>query len=319
MTRRGFLTGVGILIVITVLIPDAKVELNLPKVEPIVIQIDQPVPEPEVITEPEDIPIIIPDEEPTPTPTPDPKPKPDPDEPDKKKAPVVDLKKAVLQPDGEIYLYPTLFFTMKLNDLKGGKAVGRVYVDTGSGFYEPDDSVTVVYNPSSTSGDEWSDEISCVIHAPAKRGIAGKAKIVFDIVYHDGKKAKMETDTRPVHAGSFAYFNEAFGSGGWEYGEIIDGGYYMKFDVIIDDSLIVNGSQLVPANVIDNGQHLMFWGGNASKEQYSEAGVYHIVYTYTSDTDFPSGSYLFWPELSYKEDDDNSWEPDDLYVDFVKP
>jgi hypothetical protein len=93
----------------------------------------------------------------------------------------------------------------------------------------------------------------------------------------------------------------------------------MKFDVIIDDSLIVNGSQLVPSNVIDNGQYLFYWYGDVSKEHYTEGGVYHIVYTYTSDTDFPAGSYLFFPLLSYKEDDDNFWEPEDPYLKVVIP
>lgn len=318
MTRRGFLTGVGILIVLTVLMPEAKKELILPKVEPVVIEIEKPTPEPKVIPEikePEELPIVIPEPKPTP-----PKPKPDPEPEDEKKAPVVDLDKVVIQPDNEIYTDPTLSFTMKLNDLKGGKAVGRVYVDSGRGFYEPDDSVTVVYDPSSISGDEWSNvEIPVAIEKPADGvGIAGKAKIVFNITYPDGKTAKIETETRPVHAGTFAYFNEAFGSGGWSYGEI-DGVHYMKFDVIIDDSLIVNGSQLVPSNVIDNGQYLFYWYGDVSKEHYTEGGVYHIVYTYTSDTDFPAGSYLFFPLLSYKEDDDNFWEPEDPYLKVVIP
>ena len=74
MTRRGFLTGVGILIVLTVLMPEAKKELILPKVEPVVIEIEKPTPEPKVIPEikePEELPIVIPEPKPTP-----PKPKP---------------------------------------------------------------------------------------------------------------------------------------------------------------------------------------------------------------------------------------------------
>ena len=87
MTRRGFLTGVGILIVLTVLMPEAKKELILPKVEPVVIEIEKPTPEPKVIPEikePEELPIVIPEPKPTP-----PKPKPDPepeDEPEKAEA-----------------------------------------------------------------------------------------------------------------------------------------------------------------------------------------------------------------------------------------
>ena len=314
MTRRGFLTGVGILIVLTVLMPEAKKELILPKVEPVVIEIEKPTPEPKVIPEikePEELPIVIPEPKPTP-----PKPKPDPEPEDEKKAPVVDLNKTVIQPDNEIYTDPTLSFTMKLNDLKGGKAVGRVYVDSGWGFYEPDDSVTVVYDPSSISGDEWSNvEIPVAIEKPASGGIAGKAKIVFNITYPDGKTAKIETETRPVHAGSFVSGNPSYGDGGYKLEEFIDSEtgetrYRLRVDTIIDKTLVDTSKVeiVIVKDILFHDSYIISYeNGEVS---HTDDGKYHIEFTYVSDSPFPNGSYYFYPNLSYKEDDYNTWTTD---------
>lgn len=314
MTRRGFLTGVGILIVLTVLMPEAKKELILPKVEPVVIEIEKPTPEPKVIPEikePEELPIVIPEPKPTP-----PKPKPDPEPEDEKKAPVVDLKKTVIQPDNEIYTDPTLSFTMKLNDLKGGKAVGRVYVDSGWGFYEPDDSVTVVYDPSSISGDEWSNvEIPVAIEKPASGGIAGKAKIVFNITYPDGKTAKIETETRPVHAGDFVSVNTAYGDGGYLLDEFVDPEtgetkYRLHVDTIVDKNLVEPDEEVeIDSDSLWNFSVFIVYE-NGEVRHYTDGGEYHIEFTYVSDSPFPNGSYYFYPNLSYKEDDYNTWTTD---------
>ena len=294
MTRRGFLTGVGVLIVFTILMPEGKVELVLPKVEPIVIQIEQPVTEPEIITEIEENPIVIPDEDPTPTPTPDPKPKPkpkpDPDEPDKKKAPVIELDDYVRGPEPEGYDFPTLFFDMKLNDLKGGSAKGHLYVDTGSGFYEPDlnkDYDVVVTYDSSVSGDVWSDEISCFIEAPAGGGIKGKAKIVFDIVYPDGKKARIESETRPIHMGSYVKVNTSYEGRGYMRDEDVDPEtgnprYIFKVDVLIDETLVD------PDKVVPDPDSLMLddpWTfyNDFDVDKYTDpAGKHHLIYNYYS-------------------------------------
>ena len=320
MTRRGFLTGVGVLIVLTVLMPETKEELILPKVEPVVIEIEQPTPEPKVIPEikePEELPIVIPEPKPTP-----PKPKPDPEPEDEKKAPVVDLKKTVIQPDNEIYTDPTLSFTMKLNDLKGGKAVGRVYVDSGWGFYEPDDSVTVVYDPSSISGDEWSNvEIPVAIEKPASGGIAGKAKIVFNITYPDGKTAKIETETRPVHAGDFVSVNTAYGDGGYLLDEFVDPEtgetkYRLHVDTIVDKNLVEPDEEVeIDSDSLWNFSVFIVYE-NGEVRHYTDGGEYHIEFTYITDSPFPNGSYSFYPELSYKEDDYNTWTMDRYGYDF---
>ena len=337
MTRRGFLTGVGVLIMFTVLMPEAKVELKLPKVEPIVIQIEQPVPEPEPevipeIKDPEELPVVIPDPKPTPPepkPTP-PKPKPKPE--DKKIAPVVDLEKAVQGPDPEMYDYPTLFFTMKLNDLKGGKATGRIYADTGSGFYEPDSTVTVVYDPNVVSGDTWSDEISCLITAPAGGGVAGKAKIVFDIVYPDGKTARIESETRPVHNGSYVKVNTSYGSGGCMRDadvdpETGDPRYIFKVDVLIDKTLVdpqkvdpLPDDILEPASLWRNGSWDFY--DVSDVECYTDSsGNHHLLYVFYSSNPFSDGTYWFAAKPKYPEDDHNYnvWVPIHFEHQFIVP
>ena len=177
-----------------------------------------------------------------------------------KKAPSVVLDPKVEGPEPEGYLYPTLFFDMTLNDLKGGTATGRLYVNTGEGFYEPElnktNSEFVVYDPATDTGNVWSNRISCLIEAPPSGGIAGMAKIVFDIVYPDGTKGKVETETRPVHMGSYVSIDTSYGNGGWDDGEETDPvtgttRYTITVDVIVDSSLVV------PEKVIPGGESLM--------------------------------------------------------------
>lgn len=321
MTRRGFLTGVGVLIVLTVLMPEAKDELILPKVEPVVIEIEQQTPEPEekqVIEEP---PVIIEDTEPTPTPEkPTPKPKPE----KKKNAPVITLDHAVIQPDYEMYMFQTLSFDMKLNDLKGGSATGKLYIDTGSGFQEPvlnkENNIVVTYDPSSVSGNVWSDEISCMILADEGKGIKGRAKIVFDIVYPDGKKDRIESETRPVHAGSFVSGNSSYGDGGYKLDEIIDSEtgetrYRLCVDTIIDKTLVDPSKVEIVKDTLFNNSLIISYE-NGEVKRHTDDGKYHIEFTYISDSPFPNGSYWFYPELSYKEDDYNTWITDRYEYNF---
>lgn len=317
MTRRGFLTGVGVLIVLTVLMPEAKEELILPKVEPVVIEIEQPKPEPDVIPvieEPEEPPVVIPDPEPTP-PKPKPKPKPEPE--DKRKAPVIELDNYVYGPDPEDP-YPTLSFDMKLNDLKGGSAKGRLYVDTGSGFYEPDlnkeHDVVVTYDPALVSGDVWSDYIDCCIEAPAK----GKAKIVFDIVYPDGKKARIESEERPVHNGSYVKVDTSYGSGGYMREadvdpETGDPRYIFKVDLLIDKTL-VNPDKVdpLPDGAPDPGSlgregSWDFYNVSDVEPYTDSSGNHHLLYSFYSSSPFQDGKYWFEAEPLYPEDKYNNW------------
>ena len=244
-----------------------------------------------------------------------------------KKAPTVVVDPKVEGPYPEGYLYPTLFFDMTLNDLKGGKATGRIYVDTGEGFYEPELNKThseiVVYDPAAETGNTWSSMISCLIEAPASGGIAGKAKIVFDIVYPDGTKGKVETETRPVHMGGYVSIDTSYGKGGWNDGEEVDPvtgttRYTITVDVIVDSSLVV------PEKVIPGGESLMLddpWTFYSELEEshYTGAdGNYHLLYKYCSDSPFPDGKYWFSAEPLYDEDSYNSWVPFDFYYVFNK-
>ena len=240
-----------------------------------------------------------------------------------KNAPTVTLKPKVEGPEPELYPYPTLFFDMTLNDLKGGTATGRLYVDTGGGFYEPELTEIVNYDPTTVTGDVWSDQISCCIEAPANGGIKGKAKIVFDIVYPDGTTGKVETETRPVHMGSYVSVDMSYGEGGWNKGEETDPEtgttrYTITVDVIVDRSLVV------PDDVKPGGEDLMLYDPwimyNELKEsRYTDAdGNYHLLYKYYSDSPFPDGEYWFSARPLYKEDDYNNWAPFDFHFIFNK-
>ena len=124
LARRGFLTGVGVIILVSAFMPARTHRFIMPRGDHKVAEIVRTLPEkkdiPVVIPEPEpepyvdpDVPDPTPDPNPTPNPNPKPKPKPDPKpkpepkpkpkpkpkpepEPeDEKIAPVVDLEKAV--------------------------------------------------------------------------------------------------------------------------------------------------------------------------------------------------------------------------------
>ena len=368
LARRGFLTGVAFLIMLTILMPSPKPHFNIPDLKPAIIKPVQPKPkpkpEPTPIPDPEPDPdpyidptptpdpdpepdpyidpTPTPDPEPDPNPDPDPKPKPkpkpkpDPDpkpdpepdpEPIVKIAPSVVLDLQVKGPEPEFYEYPTLFFNMTLNDLKGGSATGRLYVDTGDGFYEPELNKTrpeiVYYDPAATTGDVWSSSIRCLIEPPSSGGISGKAKIIFDIVYPDGTTGKIETETRPIHTGSYVSVDTSYGKGGWNDGEEVDPvtgttRYTITIDVIVDDSLAV------PEEVTPGGDALMLswpWAfyDELEESHYTDAdGKGHLLYKYYSDTPFPNGEYWFAAEPLYKEDAYNSWDLFDFYFVFTK-
>lgn len=329
--RRGFLTGVGILIILTVVISPPDEHFTLPPIDPIPVPIvipdPPPIPDPDPQPDPEPIPDPEPDPDPDPNPTPDPDPKPDPKpKPSKKEKPVVDLEKQVQGPQPEGFEYPTLFFEMKLNDLKGGKATGKIYVDTGSGFHEPaynkEHSVRVKYNPSDVTGSTWSDNISCFVDPPEGGGVAGRAKIVFDIVYKDGTKDRIETETRPIHMGNFAKVNMEYGHDGWDVADIYDPvtdttQYTMSFDLIIDKTLVDPEEVESGASIWLEDPWINYY--DHTVERFTDgSGRYHMKFTFTSDNPFPNGEYWFTPEVGYVEDSYNYWYPHNFYLYFVK-
>ena len=222
---------------------------------------------------------------------------------------------------------------MTLNDLKGGKATGTVYVDTGNGFEKAPEaeyySPVVEYDPDTDTGDTWENVWApCPIDPPsAEGGIAGKAKIIFDITYPDGTTDTIETETRPVHNGYFQYANRDYGSeDGYEgylpgEGSDPDTGdafYTMSVDVIIDDNLAPQ-----PDKVELHNSELWYpdtdlYYRDPEIERFTdEDGRYHILYTFFSDSIFYEGEYIFSDDMVYPEDDYNVWYPDDFYYDFV--
>ena len=149
------------------------------------------------------------------------------------------------------------------------------------------------------------------------------AKIVFDIVYPDGTKGKVETETRPVHMGSYVSIDTSYGNGGWDDGEETDPvtgttRYTISVDAIVDSSLVV------PGKVKPGGESLMLdtpWTFYTELEEshYTGAdGKYHLLYKYCSDSPFPYGKYWFSAEPLYDEDAENCWAPFDFYYVFNK-
>ena len=244
--------------------------------------------------------------------------------------PTVVLDPEVRGPEPEGFFYPTLFFDMTLNDLKGGTAVGRIYVDTGNGFSQVEGDVddefftaTVVYDPEEETGDVWSNFLCTLLEEPENGGTAGRAKLVFDIVYPDGETDVIETESLPIHQGNFARINYRYGQGGWDVGERYDAGaetplYTMSFDLILDDTLVE------PERVEPYSDELWLenpWTNyyNAETQHYTAGdGTSHMLYTYVSDSPFPDGEYWFTPSPEYQEDEYNSWVPYDFYLHFVK-
>ncbi len=224
---------------------------------------------------------------------------------------------------------------MTLNDLKGGKATGTVYVDTGNGFekapYKEEYEPTFDYNPDDVTGDKWEGVWApCPIDPPYEGGgIAGKAKIIFDITYPDGTTDTIETETRPVHNGYFQYANTEYGSedgyNGYLPGEgsdpvTGDAFYTLSIDIIIDDKLVDDPDKV---ELKDNYSYL--WYEDTGIYYYDpdierfvdEDGKYHIIYTFYSDTMFNDGSYTFSDDMVYPEDKYNIWAPEDFYYEFV--
>jgi|GEM_PF-2713134 len=249
-----------------------------------------------------------------------------------KVAPTIEVSPYVNGPAPEGYPYPVMSFDLMLNDLKGGSATGKVYADLGDGFVEIpmpyDDDEYLIYDPEKVTGDVYSSQAACLIYPPEGGGIAGKAKIVFDIVYPDGTTGTVESDTRPVHNGTFATVNESYEGPGWKTGERTDPDtgtteYTITFDLIIDPDLVDAD------NVETNGDEMWVYVNgswenkitldHADIERSTGAdGKYHMYFTYANDIPFPDGEYWFIPEPWYQEDKFNKWIPDDIYYRFIK-
>ncbi len=236
---------------------------------------------------------------------------------------MVELSPYVDGPYVEGVPYPTLQFSMVLNDVKGGQVTARVYVDTGSGFYPPSNEYsngTAEYDPSVVTDDVWFDYIECPIDPPPGGGIAGQAKIIFDYVYPDGETGQIETPALPVHNGTYVRTNEAYGTGGYladtyteeETGERV---FTMSFEVIIDRSLVVP-SAVTPYHELWLSDPWTYYQ-DPTIELYTDGNGNSIMrFTYYSDTSFPSGSYWFSPKFSYEEDACNGWTIDDYGLNF---
>lgn len=283
----------------------------IPPTEPVIPPFEPEIP-PKEPDNPPDEPDIPPDTPDPPVPVPDP--------------PTVEVDPVVEGPDEEGRDYPTLYFDMTLVDLKGGKATARMFADTGSGFTEipyPDGFDAPVYDPDIETGDVWSDYMICFIDPPPGGGIAGKAKIVFDITYPDGTTGTVESETRPVHNGTYAKIDETYDDDGRKDGvstnpETGETQYTMTFDVIIDDTLVKADE------VTDDGDelwHMDSWNiyhADSIERHTDPDGTYHMTYTYVSDTPFPDGEYDFSPRPLFLEDDYNYWTPFNLYYYFIK-
>ena len=237
--------------------------------------------------------------------------------------PTVELDPYLYGPYGEGAWYPTLFYTVTLNDLKGGTATASVYIDTGDGFYKaatPWDAEYAshyigTYDPAEEPGDTWKDHSEVYLAEPADGGgIRGVAKIVFDIVYPDGETDQIETETRPVFMGFFAKIDKSYGGQGWIEGERTDSDtgdtlYTMSFDLIIDPAL------MDPDNVEVYGGSL--WNTDARKNYKDpeteiwtdESGICHMRYTFVSNSPFVDGEYTFYPSTRGWVDENTLWEP----------
>ena len=246
--------------------------------------------------------------------------------------PTVELDPDLRGPYVEGAWYPTLYYIVTLNDLKGGSATARMYVDTGDGFYEPVPPEYDMYfanwpngyDPVEEPGDTWENFIEAYLEEPADNGgVLGAAKIVFDIVYPDGETDQIETETRPVFMGSFAKFDKSFGEQGRLEGERIDSEtgktlYTMSFDLIIDPAL------MDPDNVEVYGGSL--WNTDAWKNykdpeiemRTDESGSCHLRFTFVSETPFEDGSYTMYPDILGWVDGLYRWDPYNLAYDFFR-
>ena len=246
--------------------------------------------------------------------------------------PTVELDPDLRGPYVEGAWYPTLYYIVTLNDLKGGSATARIYVDTGDGFYEPVPPEYDMYfanwangyDPVEEPGDTWENYIEAYLEEPADNGgVLGVAKIVFDIVYPDGETDQIETETRPVFMGSFAKFDKSYGEQGRREGERIDSEtgktlYTMSFDLIIDPAL------MDPDNVEVYGGSL--WNTDAWKNykdpeiemRTDESGIRHLLFTFVSDSPFEDGSYSMYPDILGWVDGLYRWDPYNLSCEFFR-
>ena len=245
--------------------------------------------------------------------------------------PTIEMDPYVYGPYAEGAWYPTHYYEVTLNDLKGGSAVGKILVDTGSGFYEPtapEDAylyyeTPINYDPTLVPDDVWGGYAQIYLPVPSDViGVRGVAKIVFDIVYPDGETDTIESETRPVYMGYFAAFNKSYGENGWVERERIDPEsgetlYTMSFDLVIDANLII------PDSVWNHGATLwndVLWAhwGDPEVEVLSDGGTWHMFFTFVSASRFPDGPYTLYPDVAGMVDEINSWDCYDLSLEFVK-
>ena len=232
----------------------------------------------------------------------------------------------VYGPEVEGPPYATLSYDMTLNDLKGGKATLKVMADTGSGWFEVPEQEYYqypVYDPEAEQGEVWSDSVYVVLDPPTEDGgIAGRAKLVFEIEYPDGTTETVETESRPFHKGSFARINTDYGNGGYRYDyeydpETESSKHIFSFDVIIDPTLV--DPSRVSAEYNDLWLEEPWSNFNTADIRLSagDDGFSHMFFYYTSNEKWPSGEYWFSPEVLYVEDEYNAWEPFNLYLYYV--
>ncbi|MBR2591724.1 MAG: hypothetical protein IKD62_02015, partial [Oscillospiraceae bacterium] len=170
-----------------------------------------------------------------------------------------------------------------------------------------------------------------MIEAPEGGGIAGQAKIVFDIVYPDGTTGKIETESLPVHMGTFATFNKNFETYGFRLGERTNADtgeveYTITMDLTIDDTLVVPDEVYAEeasdeyhyGNVLKNWDTSQNYYGAEIERATGADGKYHMYFTYVSDNPFADGEYWFEPLLYYYQDENNVWAPYDFYFRFIK-
>ena len=228
-------------------------------------------------------------------------------------------------PNEEIPPYATIYFDMTLNELKGGKAKTRLFVDTGSGWVErPEEEYYSypAYDPETETGDHWENHIYVYLDPPDGGGIRGMAKLVFDIEYPDGTTDTVEADPRPFHKGNFARINTDYGNGGYDYDYDYDAEsetsrYIFSFDVILDTSLVDPSRVTAENNEIWLAEPWTYYYTSDITHYIGDDGLSHMRFVYTSEERFPSGEYSFSPEVEFQEDDYNSWRQFDLYLYYV--
>ena len=246
--------------------------------------------------------------------------------------PIIETDPNIYGPYAEGAWYPTHHFEMTLNELKGGSAVGKVLMDTGSGFQEavaPEDAeyyyyFPITYDPTIVPDEVWEEYVEIYVPVPSDvSGVRGVAKIVFDIVYPDGETDTIETEPRPVFMGYFASFNKSYGDNGRleaertdpESGETV---YTMSFDLVIDGDLIIADSVWSKGADLWRDPVLDHWPNPEIEVQDGEDGARHMIFTFVSASRFPDGPYTMYPEVLGMVDDYNCWDCYNLEFAFVK-